>query len=240
MKRFKSFIKEDVDDLGKYTWGSDDLIPSFTSASGGSGLYEENDKWAGIEDHREQYTRSMKIHNKSPITADEHRSTEYYGRNGHAHINNHLRGKRTISNLLIGKDTLEDHKNNIDSIVNKHSLNHNTHLWRGMRNSAIRKFKVGKDNHVLHDKGFVSTSLNPSVARDFSSPNDKNHHLIHIKVPKGSKALYMNKHGTGNHEYNEDEVLLPRDSKFKYSHSTKDDLNNIHVHHYDYIAPESK
>jgi hypothetical protein len=93
----------------------------------------------------------------------------------------------------------------------------------------------------------ISTSFNPHVASEFSriyrhTPDNTKaeYHLAHINVPKGSKVIYLNPHGKGiTHEH---EVLLPRDSKFKYMgkdiHKIPNTVDEYHIHHLTHIPEE--
>jgi hypothetical protein len=85
---------------------------------------------------------------------------------------------------------------------------------------------------VYHDKGFVSTSMEPTHAKNFTTSNHTTQktangeklyqsHLAHIIVPRGANALHV---PVGrNHEH---EVVLPRGSSFTYHGSELHDYHN--------------
>src|ERR1700744_76671 len=73
-----------------------------------------------------------------------------------------------------------NHSKHLDSLIAKHTLNHDVHLWRGIEHSPPKL----KKKQEFHDKGFVSTSLRPQVAYNFALQ-----HVFHIKVPKGTNAV---------------------------------------------------
>lgn len=102
----------------------------------------------------------------------------------------------------------------------------------GKLDDAIGKSEVSKDvqvfrgaslpDHVLSsltpgstftDKGYVSTSLDHSVASNFSGKGA----VFSIHVPKGSNGIFAS-HYTDN---DEKELLLPRGSKFRIDSVTK-------------------
>lgn len=248
IKTFKQSINEDLDNSGRFKWDTSSvgLDVGQGDYAGGSGLYEASEKWKGVDDEDTPFypDEHKNIQGRLKLSDDEKRSGSYYtygGKettpDGHKNINDHLRGKFKLFHR-IPKDVLNDHVKNIDSLIDKHTLNHNTHVWRGITNKAVKKFGIGKKDHILHDKGFVSTSMDPEQARKFSNGIEKSDslkpdHLVHIRLPKGTKAAYLhNSIGYGD----EHEVLLPRDSRFKYSHTTQDHDGLIKTHHYDYLG----
>jgi hypothetical protein len=240
MKSFKNYLSEDLDNSGKYHWDESNIPDYGSDAVGGSGLWEE-EQFNGIDDYDDPTIHHENAPTtKAEVTDDEGNSAAYYGFIGHKKINDRLRGK-----LQLFKDPDHDeHVKNLDSFINKHEVIKNTHVWRGITNKAAKKLGLGNGkNHILTDRGFMSTSMDPEVARAFSdgiekSDSLKSDHLIHIVVPKGSKGVYMNHHIEDHPE--EHEVLLPRNSRLKYSHSTEDKDGLIKVHHYEYLPPIGK
>ena len=152
---------------------------------------------------------------KSNISDQEHNALKDYIEC--CNINYHHRGilppnmdSKAISEY---KDRAKQHSDrntpHLDSIIGKHKLDNDTHFWRGIDyNPRLKK------GDILHDKGYVSTSLNPRISRVFGTD-----HIMHIKAPKGSSAIQVNT-VLGEHSRNyEHEVILPRNSKFRYEGS---------------------
>ena len=71
-----------------------------------------------------------------------------------------------------------------------------------------------KPGTVFTDKGFVSTTIKKNL--DFESYDGKSDWKIHINVSKGSKGIYVKDKSTKPYE---NELLLPRGSKMKITHS---------------------
>ena len=74
----------------------------------------------------------------------------------------------------------------------------------------------GLGNMVFQDKGFTSTSLSRSVAKDFAKsdarPLENQSHLIEYHAPKGTKAAYVEGLTATEDEF---EMLLDRGQKYK-------------------------
>jgi hypothetical protein len=174
------------------------------------------------------------------ITPEEAESLNDYAW-GSWHINHFHRSGGEVPKHFSGtKGEIEHHTKNLDSVLNKHSLSNNFHVWRGFAEHKIVPALNLKPGDTFHDKGFVSTSTNPNVAKGFTplSPGI-DRHLFHIKVPKGSKALAMEhvSFGAGG----ENEVLLPRNSKFRYDSREEHPApegSKLIIHHVTHI-PES-
>ena len=69
-----------------------------------------------------------------------------------------------------------------------------------------------KTGGELHDPGFVSTSRSERTARAFAnSSSDKT--VLKVNIPKGAHASHISAHSDASND--EDEVLIPRNSRFK-------------------------
>jgi hypothetical protein len=79
-----------------------------------------------------------------------------------------------------------------------------------------------KPGDTFSDKGFVSTSTNWTTGSDFQQSGKAEHRMLQIKVPKGTPALAVGKHIKDGPT--ENEVILPRGSKFKVSEVKEVDL----------------
>lgn len=115
-------------------------------------------------------------------------------------------------------------------------------LYRGINDQKLyHSLKSLKTNDRMTDNGFVSTSLKPEVAYDFT-PNytselKNNRSIVKIHVPKGKKVLIPDPDSRSTQNgYKEREVILPRGSKMKVvGHSFHPDHfvpgQNLHVVH---------
>jgi hypothetical protein len=88
-----------------------------------------------------------------------------------------------------------------------------TTLYRGIDNATLLdSMEVGS---TITDKGFVSTTYSQDVAKGFSQDEEEmtdTGAVITIRVPKGRPAIDMQNISEAG---DEEEVLLPRNSKFK-------------------------
>ena len=87
-------------------------------------------------------------------------------------------------------------------------------LFDGNMQIDPKLLEVGQ---VISDKAFLSTTMIPS-----SNITDSRNILIKIKVPEGSKGLYVESL-TGVQNYGQQEFLLPRDSKLRLTNYAYED-----------------
>jgi hypothetical protein len=90
----------------------------------------------------------------------------------------------------------------LDRSIKRHRLQTNTRVYRGLGRSGVLDGVQPGD--VVHDKGYASTSLDPSLARRFDE-------MLVIDVPEGTPVGW-NPMITRD---NEQEILLPRGSAVK-------------------------
>lgn len=65
---------------------------------------------------------------------------------------------------------------------------------------------------VIEDRGFMSTTIDRNVAKNFGST------VMTIRVPKGAKAINIREHIQGTTADHEKEMLLPRGTKLQITH----------------------
>jgi hypothetical protein len=185
------------------------------------------------------------IQNKKELSDNHINALRKYATSyGSKAINGIARSNHNPHEDIIDNDEVKAHTRNLDSLINYSRLNHDTHVWRGISPEAKRALKLGK-NTIVHDKGFVSTSLNPRMAihaaTGWHSPDGRNnHHVMHIHLPKGTKGIHLPTHGSFSGR-TEAEILLPRHSKFRYLGSDKaksKDGHKITIHHLEHIPGE--
>lgn len=103
-------------------------------------------------------------------------------------------------------------------------VNQNITVWRGMRNDLIRDLQGNRpieslEGLMIKDKGFAATSLSRNVAEVNYGMNGV---VAEIRVPAGTKAVYLDMPGFHNYDYQEYELLLNRESTFKIVSAIKD------------------
>lgn len=235
MKTFKQLIKESEDYLG-----TDNSLHGHEPGLNGYGKHQkllkdatENlHKYEGIEPH-EAVSLHGYIHGNALPELKYHQNQQWAG---YELINNHNRHSNLHGET---KEIVENHIKNIDSAIAKHTTDHHIHVWRGIGDNILHNVKKGD---IVHDKGFVSTSVDPDHARSFGNTGVGVY--AHINIPKGSKALSVNKYPkVRNHNDdrgisapNENEVILPRGSKFRYE--GKSLQGGKEVHHLTHIPGE--
>jgi hypothetical protein len=212
-------------------------------------LEESKEKWLGTSNpHDKRYyydVRKQQFGNPFPELDNEasslHPQKNILSDDEQKHVGKYQVGY--TPNHALRTDNTEAIKNyhqpqidHLDSAMHKHALQNNIHAWRGISSnkSASEVLDNLKPGDTFHDKGYTSTSLNPHISKDFGSQN-KN--LIHIKVPKGSHGLYLN-HILGNSVLPEQhELVLPRNSKFRYE--GKEENNGWTIHHVTHLGSDS-
>ncbi len=150
-------------------------------------------------------------------------------------VNNHLRYEKPIG--------AEEHYTikHLDDMLEKHHTPQALHVYRGIHAPLSHHIDNLKIGDIYADKGFVSTSVDPSRAAYFARDHDpeKNGKFMHIEIPKGSHATYMDHpHLT---PFSEREVLLPRDANLKYmgvSEYRQPHGGTAHLHHFKYVGKD--
>ena len=126
--------------------------------------------------------------------------------------------KWTMYNILV----LDDHFKSDGAV-----LQNDVVVYRGIRKEVLQKFVDAGD---WIDNGFVSTSLNPIIAEDFtdreltSGERKQRTPIIKINLKRGDRVLML---PCSEDEYCiESEITLPRGCKFKIT--GKDEEKNIY------------
>lgn len=174
--------------------------------------------------HVPDYVKKVTLHSKPELNDHEKGALHEYVKSGYQDINHfHRKGKvkeaEYYRKQALTVDEVHAHTKHLDSAIAKHVTKAPIHVWRGIHKDAVKDLKLGK-NKIVHDKGYVSTSVAPHIASgNFTDPKENHRHVMSIRVPTGSHAIYMKQHRMGDAD--EHEVLLPRGSRFQYSHSTE-------------------
>lgn len=144
---------------------------------------------------------------------------------GYRNINNFLR-KNKLFDEKIPVENVKEYISKIDSAINKGIIIEDTKLYRGVLNgSEYKDLKVGE---VFSNKSFLSTTTEKTLAENWAyKKNDDEFPVIfNIIAKKGTNAvymldgnaldtIYMRDRKKSSYIYEEKEVLLKRNQKFK-------------------------
>ena len=120
----------------------------------------------------------------------------------------------TINKKLRSGGPPSGHAVEMDKALAKSSLSHDMEVHRGFTLEGRPPPKIGS---VMQDNAYMSTSHGQRRAEGFTSRTDESV-LMKVKVPKGSKAIYVG----GNSKYgNEQELLLDRGAQVKFTSRKK-------------------
>lgn len=151
--------------------------------------------------------------------AEQWAISEYTG-NGYIPINDKLRGTRTslleagmyTAEAVAYREKAEKLIPDLDSAIKRAKpIPNDMVVYRTAPDIFLKQVSSLGPGTVLKDKGFVSTSLGNERAD--SAVGSSNQVGLSIALPAGSKGMYVQKL---SEVYGEHEVLLPRNSKFRY------------------------
>ena len=245
----------------KYIWNPGDVNISSGSTLGNVQESADDSEWLGTEnphskiqlwgddlDKNIENTKKLYKPSKHGLLTRESEALHHYTGSGYMvmnSLNRHGELPKFLSNIPKEQKAkhIEDFNNRndyLDSAIKKHSTDHPIHLWRGIHKDVIDKFKEG--SHFT-DPGFTSTTTHPQVAAKFAQRHGNSNHLVHIKVPKGSSVIHPLSHQSSASR-TENEVILPRNSKFRYDGVTEhkenpNDFGVTFVHHLTHIPEGS-
>lgn len=139
------------------------------------------------------------------LTDAEKAASAHYGGNGYSRMNRHLRDpKNGLEGVRpIQKEELA-HIAELDKVIAKEKASTDMLVYRGSKTDITSGLKSGD---ILHDKAYLSTSVDEKAAREGFTTSKGN--IFHIEVPKGHTIAPVN---TG---LPEGELLLPRGSKLQ-------------------------
>ena len=170
------------------------------------------------------------------LTPEESDAVNYYTSQEFFGMNRHLRGLNRPTPQKAAE--YEKKAADLSSALNKTRTSSDMVLHRGVKDDFVRSLLAqvgingtgmyatqmkqalqnvsGLGNMVFQDKGFTSTSLSRSVAKDFAKsdarPLENQSHLIEYHAPKGTKAAYVEGLTATEDEF---EMLLDRGQKYK-------------------------
>lgn len=113
----------------------------------------------------------------------------------------------------------------LNSSIDKFTVDSNIITYRGTSEKYYKGYKVGD---IFEGKVFYSTSVSEDQAKAFAdditkySEDGSKGVLVEIRVPKGSKALYIGENT--DYDFNEYELLLSNKAKYKIKNFDNDKI----------------
>lgn len=176
------------------------------------GSLSEADEWAS---QYQEWGASLK-----PI---ERETLGYYRGSGYHDINGVLReGKLNDSGEFADVPIRELRKQvkTMDAAIERSIVDRDVVAYRGTTTDWLGDVD-GLAGTIIHDKGFVSTSLDSDIGRKFVGYKEEENlsaALMEITIPKGSRAAYLDTLNANSKPW-ERELLLPRGSSFRVTES---------------------
>jgi len=158
----------------------------------------------------ENFGKKQAVKLEKVVTKSELEDIEYYRSIGSGPINNYLRvGESKAKGFLDPTELAEIKKTtkNIESALNKSIVPDDVIAYRGISSKEIVDELNDNMGKVFTEKGFASTSLDRSIAEQFTGWMTGEGALVRIRVPKGLKGMYI-----GDREK---ELLLQKNKKYR-------------------------
>lgn len=154
----------------------------------------------------------------SRLTDVERDAVWTYRTSGYHDMNGALR------NGTLNDDDLRAEIEAVDRALSKSEVDRGVVVYRGINTRRMGDV-TQLPGTIIEDKGFVSTSLDEGSARKFVNyaiDDEKPAALVKITVPKGTNGAYLDSLDPES-TWREDEMLLPRNTKFHVTSVVKDD-----------------
>lgn len=190
-----------------------------------------NKKWKDIEKDdkiKERIERSKKVDykplNDGLIEKYQSKSDEVYAnlsKSEREALSEYTQGGYLDINSDLGSGIESYYTKSLNGSIDKFTVDSNIITYRGTNENYYKGYKVGD---TFEGKVFYSTSVNKEQAKVFAddvteySDDGSKGVLLEIKVPKGSKALYIGKntdYKPDGYTVNEYELLLSNKTKYK-------------------------
>lgn len=142
-----------------------------------------------------------------PLAVAEQQAVRRYQGGAFVDFNDYARtGALDPGSSFTSKTQAVEQMHALDRAINKGSVPHDVLVYRGVK-SGEREGVTGvlEPGATIRDKGFSSTSISRTTAKEFGSV------LYEIEVPKGTHAAFV----PGDGPLKESELLLGRNSAFK-------------------------
>lgn len=179
------------------------------SGGGGGAAAETPGSGQTLEDYHDQVFNSLSAGEQNSVI--DYTTSQFEG------INGHLLGKNDATPEM--RKTIS----NVDSALGKSTVNVDTVAYRGISKdgySYMQSNGMLDKGAVFTHKNYMSTTTDRKVADTFArgakGTKADPHNVMQVKVPKGSKGLYLGK----NSNINESELLLNRGTKVRVTGSS--------------------
>jgi hypothetical protein len=149
------------------------------------------------------------------LTGDQWKAMHEYQKSSSA-MNEYLRGllppnitEADLDELMLKRMPV------MDEVFKNKKIRHNLIGYRGIDGDTYTKLR-NNIGSVMDDKGFMSVSLDPNEALEFSNllyPGMKKGGILEIRMPEGSSGIYLGGSPYGNAK-REAEMLLKRNTRF--------------------------
>ncbi len=224
MKSFSQFNKSN-----KFCWGDGDIEHH------SSNLKEEAPQNFNlhIHDDHDPAVSQFKKHGES-LSKETLGHVRKYKINSDV-VNKALRNDRVLSKIHhVGSLASKPMVDHLDKATDN-KLTHPLTVYRGGQGKNGPGSKTMKKvGHEFTDHGFTSTTLDHTVAHDFSGTK----HIFAIHLKPGDKAHHVDMHeNSNNHEH---EVLLHRGTRFRVTGHTKHNDGTSHVTHLEVVHQQPR
>jgi hypothetical protein len=180
---------------------------SMSGAAGGEAVFDPNDVPLPPEDMAVNIP--MAPEGQYAVTSGEAKALADYVGPEYAFINAYSRNASGPD-----KEHYEQKAKLIDSLIAKQPpLKGEEIVYRGMNPPKDLAKQLVK-GAIIEDKGFMSTTVDREIAKNFGSTT------ITIRVPKGARMVKVQDYVSGTTAENERESILPRGTKLK--------ITNVH------------
>lgn len=205
--RSKSVIKSDrvTTDDNKFVWGAGHLKKVVSKSW--FDVLEDFTKFNHNHDPKDgEFSSGDSSGGGKPITLEQKHALDDYVRSGYHDLSALLRhtSYTSMKNVLQAQTAIQHIDSAFDSVK---PLAKPITVYRGMTKTIANQLAL-KQGSQFTDLGFISTSLNPSMAERFGLSWG----YAKITVPAGTKVLNINSLIPDNSHRDEEEIILPRGS----------------------------
>lgn len=146
------------------------------------------------------------------------------------HLYNTAKNKKEPGKIFIAGFGKNYDIDGLDKATNKHSLEHDLHIYSGLSFNPHKELSKNKTG-LVHLPAFTSTSVSKDIAFNYAKHNQTGgiKHILHIHMKPGDRGAYIDQHSVYNGEH---EMLLPRNTTLKVHpkpHIEEKDGHTVHV-----------
>lgn len=191
---------------------------------------------------REQMSRwGTALFDESQLDDDEMEALRHYKGSGYSSINGMLRDPSYFDYVRNDQDRKEREEHitaiveAMDRAMGSAVIEDDIVVYRGLNPGlAENLFSHLKEGDEFRDEGFLSTSMRIDVALQWGV-----YHIVEIRVPSGSRGLYLDDQSINlDDSRGEEEILFPRGSRMQYIGRREEARENNPDWHYTRIIME--